>query len=371
MRSIKNVLIKIIRGVLHILYIFPVKNNKIFFLNSKETGYGYDGKALTEYLTNHFSSQFEIVWGYYDKSKFDGFDLKSIKLINVKSLVGAYHMMTSEAFIYNVNAPLYIPYRDNQLLFNTWHGNPYKKIGKDAADFFDKNQVNNTTYYLSHSKRYDEILRNAFEYEGEIMKCGVPRNDVLLRDDYSTKQSIKMKILGCEDVSIVMYAPTYRKDLTINNTVDSDALVNTLIRKFGGKWIVFVRMHPKVKVVECNSSTQLNMSHYPDMQDLLLVSDVLITDYSSTIWDYSLTRKPVFLFSPDIDDYVNSRGLYSDYFELPFSIATSEQELLDNILNHDIQKYTYNLDNFFSSQGSYEKGKACEEIVRKITNHCM
>lgn len=363
----KNIMFAVVRFFLHIFYIFPVKKNKIFFLSSKETGFGYDCKALAEYCMNNYPDKYILMWGIYDISRFENMNMDKINLVKMRSLFGVYHIMTSKAVIYNVNAPFYIPYRKQQSLFNTWHGNPYKKIGKDANDFFNKSQVNFTDYFLSHSKRYDGIIRGAFEYHGKILRCGVPRNDCLFNKDSSRLQEIRNKFRKCENKKIVLYAPTYRSDLTINNRINANSVVNALKETFGGEWIVFIRMHPKVTDNICDSNEQINVTSYPDMQDLLYISDVLITDYSSTLWDFALTGKPIFIFAPDINEYSKSRGLYDDYFDLPFPFSENEPELIENIREFDTLKYSYNLTKHIEEQESYEQGKACETIM-KILN---
>ena len=166
-----------------------------------------------------------------------------------------------------------------------------------------------------------------------------------------------------------MYAPTYRSDLSVNKSIDSEKITKCLSEKFGGDWLVFVRMHSKVKDTTSNSDLQLNVTSYPDTQDLLLIVDVLITDYSGTLWDFALTKRPIFIYAPDIEDYSNSRGLYDHYYELPYSTAYTEEELMDNIKSFQENSYNKKLSNYLLNQGSYEKGIACKTVIETILNH--
>ena len=173
---------RIIKGIvkilLHILYIFPIKKNKVFLMCFDGTKLGFDQKAFVDWAKEN-NEKYEFVWGVKGQEQTNIFRLHDVRFVKIKSIKGIYEMMTSNVIMYNINAPSYVPFRKKQILINTWHGYAFKKCGK-YAPAFDKKQANMTNCFLSHSKKYtDFLIKDSFEYTGEILKIGTPRNDVL------------------------------------------------------------------------------------------------------------------------------------------------------------------------------------------------
>ena len=110
----------------------------------------------------------------------------------------------------------------------------------------------------------------------------------------------------------------------------------------------------------------IDVSAYPDMQEIMAISDILITDYSSTIWDFGLTNRPCFLYMPDLEQYANSRNFNIPIEEWPFPKATTIAEMNENILSYDENDYLKKLKKHYEELGSYEKGTACEQVASLI-----
>ena len=176
----KKILKKAFKNVLKIFFIFPIKKNRIFFMSFNGKKIGFDSKAFLDWLNENNHTK------------------------------GIYYMITSGILIYNINPPSYIPFRKKQVLVNTWHSISYKKCGKYVAGY-DKEQFNTTTCFLSHSEKYTEwVIKESFEFKGDILNCGVPRNDIFFSDKRYKISEIVRKKLNVENKKILLYAPTFR-----------------------------------------------------------------------------------------------------------------------------------------------------------------
>ena len=144
---------------------------------------------------------------------------------------------------------------------------------------------------------------------------------------------------------------------------------DALVERFGGEWRILVRFHFKLKnmpIPKKYLEKVVNVTDYPDMQELLCGVDFGITDYSSWMCDYILTRRPGFLFTLDIDKYVDERGFYYPLETSPFPVAKTNDELYEKIINFDVKKYQKEIDKFLKEKDCYEDGNASKRVVKKI-----
>lgn len=167
-----------------------------------------------------------------------------------------------------------------------------------------------------------------------------------------------------------MYAPTFRDNHRFDcYQIDYERLRNALSDKFGGKWRVLVRFHLNVRRFSKNALEKnenvIDVTDYPDIQELMLISDIAITDYSSWIYDYILTRKPGFIYATDIEDYNNERGFYYKLESTPFPIATDNDALIRNIESFNYDLYHEKLESFLVDKGCMDDGKASSRLVKK------
>ena len=172
-----------------------------------------------------------------------------------------------------------------------------------------------------------------------------------------------------------MYAPTFRDkstDLSIYS-LEMKQLKNALDDRFGGHWVILTRLHPKLKNLKEQFMNKeldyvFDVTDYSDIQELLVSVDSVITDYSSCIYDFMLTRKPGFIFATDIERYNISRGFYYPLESTPFPISKNINELVNNIKNFNYENYIKDVDKFLDGKGCIDNGTASEKVVGLIQN---
>ena len=289
--------------------------------------------------------------------------------------------MTSKVLITNVNFSSYIPFRKKQILINTWHGGGaykyaiYNKTKKEIRNSYKKFDC-----FLSTAKiASDLLIRDTFQFDGTILESGFPRNDIMF---YKKTETIVNKVKNYFSISDdlfdnsikVIYAPTYRDYDESNYSyekLDFHCLKLTLEKKFSKKCFLFVRTHHYSRL-NFDFDGVYDASTYPDMQELLYSLDILITDYSSCMWDFSITKKPCFLYAYDYEKYKKERAFYTDIEEWGFPVSYNNDELSKNILEFVQSDYETNLVIMEKKWGSYEGGNASDivynYIIKEISN---
>lgn len=373
---IRKLIFKLFRPISYLVgYLMPIEKNKIVVSSYAGKGYGDNPKYIVEALLEKKHS-LRIIWLLSNTKNINSFP-NMVECCEIKSLKGIYHLMTAKVWIDNVRKRIRLK-RKQQFYLNTWHGFALKKIERDAENSLSKSYVrvakrdsNHIDLIVSCSKFMTSIYKNAFWYDGEIIETGAPRNDIILRNDLTIHRKVRDFFNIDYKKGIVLYAPTFRANKSLDTyKLDYELLKKTLEDKFGKKFVVFVRLHPNIsnKKLEINfdGETIFDATQYSDMQELLCASDVLITDYSSVMFDFALSKKPCFLFATDIDDYKNDRNFYFDFLELPFLLAESNDSLAKNILDFNTKSYTTALDGFLNKVGIVTDAQAsvkCAEII--------
>ena len=264
-----------------------------------------------------------------------------------------------------------------QLNISTWHGTPLKRLGKYQKIYSDSS----STFYTSsdfltvNSEYLKETLGDSY-YLNNIKLYGSPRNDILF--DKNKKEKIKKKLGLPMDKKLVLFAPTFRENLYESgerqlSSIDFNKLLNTLKQKFGEDWAFIARVHNEVlnKVnIDSYGGLVINGNKHDDMAEYLVASDVLITDYSASMFDYLYTEKPCFLLTLDKENYENNeRGFYIKMKDLPFSYALSVDELYRNIDSFNETNYKQQISKFLNDIGSVEDGKCSERIANIICEY--
>lgn len=376
---IKLLCVFIIRILLRIFYLFKVKNDRILAFSFAGSQYSCSPKYIFEHFL-YENKNYEFIFAVQDIEKFKYLAVNSIKLVKFKSFKFLFYSLTSKVFITNGMPPRYIPFRNKQFVLSTWHGGgAYKKGGLDVVDNLPTRllitfSATNLTGMISSCKQFTEIFHKAFliEYK-KFLNIGMPRNDILINRN---KDYLYSKVYSYLNISkqdrMLLYAPTFRSHFTSiegeategDYNIDFEKLKNALINKYGGNWKVVYRAHYFLQGKENDSC--IDGTNYPDMQELLYVSDILITDYSSCMWDFSLMYKPCFIYATDIDQYKQERDFYTPMSEWPFPIATNTDELINNIVNFDEKEYIEKVKKHHQALGSYEDGHACERVCKLI-----
>ncbi len=371
--------------------IHPVEKGRVVCWAYNFKQYSCNPRYLSEYLLEHYPKDFDIYWIVRRKVKISGFD-KRIKFVRFRSW--KYHLVvnTAEFLITNSRTDPYEIFwakRPMQKYLMLWHGGvALKKIEKDAGKklgfgYIQKAKIDSkiADLMISGNRNQSELIRNSFDYHGEILEHGYPRNDIFFQNEIH--KEIKKRVFQDYNIpfnnKIVIYAPTFRRNFSIEPyKLNWSRLVTEFENFFNGANVsIFLRLHPnlinKVNIKSLiNSDAIIDMTLYHDMNELLSISDVLITDYSSSMFDFSMLHNPCFLYAPDISEYNKERGTYFDLRTLPFPLSESEDELVKSIKNFDQAKYKQDLDVFYNETiGLFEKGKASENIANWMRKKSM
>lgn len=362
---------------------FPIKRNKIFLYSYYGSQYGCNPKYITNYiLENYPPGQFDIVWALNDTQSRS--EVEQIRWVKNMSFKYFYELCTSKVIITNYRTTDLFVKREDQYYIQTWHSSlRLKHIEKDAADTLPTGYVEmakqdsmKCDLLLSGCKYSTAIFKRSFWYTGEIFEHGTPRNDLFFKENLGKRESILEKLGISSDTRILLYAPTFRTgNHTTAYNINYEKLIETLRANFGGEWMIVIKLHPHL-LSEAEQMSYgknvINVTAYDDVQELMYISDVLISDYSSLIFDYSITGKPCFLYIPDVQEYIKSeRKLYFDIMELPFISATTNDDLFEEIAQFNMEDYQNKLNDFSHNIGSYEEGKASEYLLERISDVCL
>ena len=357
-----------------------VNNNQFIFLNFSGN-YDCNLKAIAEELIRQ-KLDVKLYWAVFPETDLSIFPKEIIPVI--RGSRDFYIAMASSKFIIdNEVATAHLGYRKKtgQILIETWHGSiGIKKFGWYANDDvrwhkLAEKEAKMTDYVISNSDFENEVYRQTFWDNVPVLKFGHPRNDILFEKD--SEKIAKLHETICKrygfssDKKICLYAPTFRDtdDLSLYK-IDYVSIKASLEKRFGGEWVILTKFHNVTKQYLEDfdiSKHTIDVSDYPDIQELLLVIDCGITDYSSWICEYALRRKAGFIFAPDYKQYTTKeRKLFLDLDELPFMVSTNIEELVRNILNFDELVYTNKCNQFFLTHGSIDDGHASERTVELL-----
>jgi CDP-glycerol glycerophosphotransferase len=289
-------------------------------------------------------------------------------------------MATSKFWVDNFNQPHFTYKGKKQVYIQTWHGDRgFKKIlhdspfGPESYRIIESDQCD---LMLTGSVFAEQVCRSAFRYQGELLRNGCPRNDRLMTQPEEVIKKTQTTI-GLKTDKVLMYAPTLRRDASNSRTkqiiqdLDLEKILVTLESASGEPWVCLVRAHSDVAGLSGirYSDKIVDVSGYEDMNELLLVTSALITDYSSCAGDFALLNRPIFLFQPDREEYIKKdRDFYFDIDSSPYMVATNQDELLELIMECTPEKAVENCRQILDFYGTYETGLASERIVEYINN---
>ena len=349
---------------------------------SADGGHAYicNPKYIFEYLYDNYGSDFEYIWVIPDGKKIPSkYNVKCVRPLSLKHL---YYLMTSKIIMANVGIEPFVPPRKGRIFINTWHGGgAYKKGGLSATYYsrphrFYFKSIRNlrakaTSYLISSNKRFSKIFEGEFRLApNKILPIGMPRNDIFFKS-FEARKDIRKEICEYynidEESMIVLYAPTYRGHEAncqhIDWSIDTDAICEAVRKRFGKNPILLYRCHVNVINDKQMITHSIDASDYPDMQRLLVATDLLISDYSSLIWDYSLSYKPGFLYTPDLEQYCQVTKLHTPIEQWQFPYSRSTEELCSQILNYDKELSDKKIKSHHDLLGSHEKGTALKSIA--------
>lgn len=373
------------RIILHSFYFLPIKNNRVMFISMEAKQYSCNPRYITEYMQEKYPGKYEIIWTFQEPERFSYLKERGVKICKYRSLQYYVYKLTSKASVSNYYWGPELPSRKGQLEIQTWHGGGG---GTKKASGDDKALYDNKAHYIRcmlDSKRYTVMMassemslkntvRGAMKFTGPVIG-GTPRNDILLTQ---RKGELKKKVYEAFSVSnkkkILLYAPTWRRNMdeAAVYTLDFKRISRALAKRFGGEWVVLVRLHPQADHgIMKNFHGIIDATDYPDMQELLYSADAAVTDYSSFVWDYSFTYRPCFLYCTDLNEYKEDRDFYTPIETWGFPVCRNNSEIEQAILLFDNQKYRDGLIKRQIFCGSFEDGYATERIMKVIESTCF
>ena len=357
----------------------PLRKNKIIMWANSFKQYGDSPKYVTEYLLQNVPGTFDIVWVFETDRDIPAELPDSVRVVRYFSIGYLKELHTAKYIICNMRTgpAHYWKKRKGQFYIQTWHSSlRLKKIERDAEDHLPESYIETCKedsrridLILSGCKFSTEIFRRSFWYDGEILESGTPRCDVLLSPTDENRKKVRARYGIPAEEKLALYAPTFRQ----NRASDFQGLdfnrLRAALEEGGERWTVGARLHPNV-LSDAACEGAVPMSDYSDMQELIAAADLLITDYSSCMFDMAIAGKPCILYVPDLEEYLEKeRGLYFEIGSLPFPTAGNMEELVGVIRRFDRGEYQKRLGSFLDSIGSFEDGNAakrvCEYILRQ------
>ena len=387
--------------------IFPVKNNLISVCTFEgKGGFGCNAKPLVEELHRQYPD-LRFVWFVNDMDK--AFPPYVQKVPNT-AWSRAYWLSRSKVWIDNYRKPYGTKKRKGQYYLNVNHYTiAIKCTGllrgegfSEMAYLVSKNDSDMIDGLVIDSTWCEQCFDKALVYEGNFLKTGAPRCDVLFGDRSFYQTKFRQKHNLPEDAKVVMFAPTFREGAKDGKrfvfseiwSIDFKRLIKNLEKKFGGKWYLCVRVHPQLAPTfreYKNPDAQdriIDESQADDMYEILAGMDAYITDYSSACFEAGFAHIPVFLYADDIQQYANDRGalmwnLATDSrdcirnnkqitpsfdVELPFPLASDNEQLEQDIVTFERNAYDKKLNEFHEKIGLVFDGRASEKIVENIAS---
>lgn len=379
-RYLKKIIVRIILTPLKLM---ATNKKRVLLINDMSSNYSDNPKYIAEELLKR-NINLELIYAGQNLKQTGILISKGIIPVELNSFKYFIYGMTSRVLITNSGGISYLPLKKNQYVINTWHGGgAYKKMGIDMfkdTPLFKKDLAlasKETDALLTTCERFKNVYcKSMLELPDKFWNIGMPRNDCLKNNNRETWRKIRNKLGLSDDKKLVLFAPTYRKidddyfkdSIAISYGINEKVVCDALKDRFGGTWIFAYRYHPCIvnrKKIDKRENI-IDLTDYDDMQELLIAADVLINDFSSSMWDYMLTRKPCFIFAKDLEHYIETTDLYTPVSEWPFPIAKTNEQLKENILAFNENEYNERCHKHYKSLGGCETGNATNFVCNKI-----
>jgi len=364
-----------------IFSLLPMKKKQIFIESFLGRNYSDSPKYIYEYMQEHYP-EYTFVWCFDEKREIPGNAKQVIRF----SIPYFYHLARSKYWINNSRMPNLLNKRKGNVYLQTWHGTPLKRLVFDMDDVHSADPKYKKKFY-NQSRRWDylsspnayssEIFKRAFLFDKEMLEYGYPRNDLLInKNTEKDVNTLKDKLGIPQNKKVVLYAPTWRDDEFFSRgkykfTLQLD--LDELQRRLGDEYVVLLRTHYFIANVLDISGYEgfvYDFSSYDDIAELYLVSDILITDYSSVFFDYANLGRPILFFTYDIEKYRDQlRGFYIDMEkELPGPLLYTSDEVIDAIENiDDVQEqYKEKYDVFSERFCAWDDGRSAQKTVEHV-----
>lgn len=369
---------------LHVFCKMSMKENWITFESFVGRNYSGQPKYIYQYMQKEFGDKYKYIWIVDKKGiKIDGKHTE-VKRFGIKYF---YYMTRSKYWVNNMRQPSWLPRRKDQIMLETWHGTPLKRLVFDMDDVHAVNphyknivykQSRGWDYLLSDNPFSTEKFQSCFRFDKEkILEAGYPANDPLYAPDLEERAIEIKKKLGIPlDKKVLLYAPTWRDD----NYYDAGEYkfelaldIERLQKEFADEYVILLRMHywivDKLDLSGYQGFTY-NVSDYDDITELYMISDICMTDYSSVFFDFANLRRPILYFTYDLEKYRDVlRGFYLDVEkDLPGPLLLTNDEVVDAIKNIDkvSEEYKEKYDEFYDKFCCIDDGNAAKRVVEAV-----
>lgn len=366
---------------------FPADKKLIMFESFAGKQFSCNPRAIYEYINANYPN-YKLYWSI-DKKYEKNFVNKDIKYIKRFSIKWLFYMARARYWVINSRLPLWIPKPKHTIYLQTWHGTPLKRL---AADMDEVHMPGTTTakykrnfhresakwdYLVSPNAYSSEIFSRAFAFDKEMIESGYPRNDILYTDNnLEAIQDLKKRYEIPLDKKVILYAPTWRDDQFYGKgryKFDLELNLKQLQEEVGDRYIVILRMHYLIAEnfdLGPYEGFAYDFSNHEDIRELYLVSDILITDYSSVFFDYANLKRPMIFYVYDFESYRDKlRGFYFDFEKkAPGPLVKTTSEVIETII--DFEKSNFKLSDgfneFYNKFCYLESGNSSEKVVKRI-----
>lgn len=305
-----------------------------------------------------------------------------IKKIKINSWRAYYHYLTAKIWIDNEKSNIKPKKRKGQFYLQTWHGSfgikkveqaIEEKLPQDYVMVAKEDSSKTDLMYANHQFQMN-LFKTSFWYNGKVIHSGLPRLSIVLHPNKRTKEKIYKEFDMPKNKKIILYAPTFRKNYSLDPYLwDYRLILSEMRKKFREDFVMLIRLHPNIplnKIPYSFTNDIIDATNHPDMDELMSIAQIMITDFSGTLIDMAIARKPVFIFAKDFFEYINNdRGQCFPTEELPFSIATTEQEFVSNIQKFNFDSFIQLTSSFFQNIGLQEDGNGAKTISNILIEH--
>lgn len=372
---------------------YKVDGKMVFFEVFDGRNYTCSPKAIYEkMITMDEFENYKFIWAFNDPSKHEVIKDKRLKIVKTKTSDYYKYISMSKYWIVNSIMDESITKKKNQVYVQCWHGTPLKRLRYDievngavlntVEEIRKRNDMDakKFDYFISPSKYCTEKFTSAFNLvalgkKDIIIEEGYPRNDSLFNKNKKDIDKIKEKLGIPKNKKVICYLPTFRDNQHtsgVGYTYDLAIDFDSLKKKFSKDYVILFRPHyfiaNKIDLSKYKGFVY-NVASYDEINDIYLVSDLLITDYSSVFFDYANLKRPVLFYMYDFDDYKNNlRDFYISLDELPGPIVKTQEELEECISNVDksVTKFKDTYQKFNDKYNYLDDGNASERVIKKI-----
>jgi len=360
--------------------LLPRKDSVVFECD-RGAHYGDAPRYIYEQLLTR-EHGLQIFWSNNTTQRFPDSDTTKIKRHSPRYY---WELSRAKYWVNNQNFPASLAKPEGTRFLQTWHGTPLKRMQHDVPNMqsrdpgYQERAARLTSYWdtlLSASPYATKCFRSAFQYSGEILEVGYPRNDPFFTADATVRTAqVRSRLgLGDDPRKIILYAPTFRDDerkgVNWKHRIELD--LAKMVEDFGDEYVIVLRFHQLVrqsiaKLKVPREDVLIDGSGYPDVQELLMATDVLITDYSSIFFDFALLQRPIIFFAYDLEKYQEKlRGFYLDLeASAPGPVVRTSDEVLECIRNlpEVMATYASRLADFAVTYGPGNDGRASDRVI--------